>query len=81
MGKDYMSELKNALKNTTLNIDLDKIDPDKDLTLQGVDSFDYLMLLYTVQDYFRVEIPDDAMISGSLNTLNKIFDLVRGESN
>lgn len=80
MGKDYMNELKEALKNTTLNLNLDKIDPDKDLFSQKVDSFDYLMLLYAVQDCFHVEVPDDAMISGSLNTLNKIFELIRSES-
>lgn len=80
MAKDYKNEFGKKLKDITLNIDLDKIDPDKDLLSQGVDSFDYLMLLYAVQYCFHVEITDDAVYSGSLNTLNKIFDLIRSGS-
>lgn len=79
MERNYLNELKVAAKDNNLNINLDALDADKDLFEQGVDSFDYLLLLYAVQDKFRVEFPDDALLTGTLNTLNKIIDFVKGE--
>lgn len=79
MERNYLDELKVAAKDNNLNINLDALDADKDLFEQGVDSFDYLLLLYAVQDKFRVEFPDDALLNGTLNTLNKIIEFVKGE--
>lgn len=79
MERNYLDELKTAAKDNNLNVNLDALDADKDLFEQGVDSFDYLLLLYAVQDKFRVEFPDDALLTGTLNTLNKIIEFVKGE--
>ena len=79
MEKNDLDELKVAAKDNNLNVNLDALDADKDLFEQGVDSFDYLLLLYAVQDKFRVEFPDDALLTGTLNTLNKIIEFVKGE--
>ncbi len=80
MEKNYLNELKDAARDNNLNINFDRLDPDKNLFDQRVDSFDYLLLLYAVQDHFHVEVPDDAMLSGTLNTLNKILDFIKEES-
>ena len=80
MERNYLDELKEVAKNNNLNINLDNITADKNLFEQGVDSFDYLLLLYAVQDKFHVEFPDDALLTGNLNTLNKIFSFVKEET-
>ena len=79
MNKDYMTELKESLKNVRLDIEIDKIDPDKDLDKQGVDSMDNINMLFAIEDYFAVNIPDDALISGKLSTVNKIIEFIRKE--
>lgn len=71
-----LEELKKALQSTNLKIDLDKLDADKDLFDQGVDSFDYLMMLYAIEEYFKIPVSDN-FESGDLNTLNKIFKIIR----
>ena len=80
MERNYLEELKTAAKANNLNVNLDELDADKDLFEQRVDSFDYLLLLYAVQDKFHVEFPDDVLLTGKLNTLNKIIDFVKGET-
>lgn len=75
MKNGYMEELKKALKKTTLQIEIDEIDPDKNLAEQGVDSFDHLLMLYAIGDYFQVDISSDVDID-ELSTLNKIFEII-----
>lgn len=76
MAIDYISEFKEAMKNTTLELDLDKLDPDKDLSAQGVDSMDTINLLLAIGDYFHVDIIDSVGIE-DLSTLNKIIALLQ----
>lgn len=73
---DYMNAFKEAMKNTTLELDLDKLDPDKDLSAQGVDSMDTINLLFAIGDYFHVDIIDSVGIE-DLSTLNKIIALLQ----
>ena len=76
LDKNFLVELKKALQNTNLKIDLDKLDADKDLFEQGVDSFDFLMMLYAIEEHFKIPVSDN-FESEDLNTLNKIFEVVR----
>lgn len=76
MAINYMKAFKEAMKNTTLELDLDKLDPDKDLSAQGVDSMDTINLLFAIGDYFHVDIIDNVGIE-DLSTLNKIIALLQ----
>lgn len=74
--ENYLDEFKKAVKNTNLDIDFDKVDPNKDLSLQGLDSMDNVNMLFAIEDYFHISIPDDALLSGKLNTLNSILEYI-----
>lgn len=76
MEKNYLTELKEAIKDTNLDVDFDKLDLDKDLSAQGIDSVDYINMLFAIEDYFHISIPDDALLNGKLDTLNKIFSFI-----
>lgn len=74
--KIYLEEFKKAIRTTNLDIDFDKVDPNKDLALQGLDSMDNVNMLFAIEDYFNISIPDDALLSGKLNTLNSILEYI-----
>ena len=76
MARNYLDELKEAIKDTNLDVDFDKLDLDKDLSAQGIDSVDYINMLFAIEDYFHISIPDDALLNGKLDTLNKIFNFI-----
>ena len=78
--ENYLDEFKKAVKNTNLDIDFDKVDPNKDLSLQGLDSMDNVNMLFAIEDYFHISIPDAALLSGKLNTLNNILEYISNVS-
>ena len=71
-----LEELKKALQSTNLKIDLDKLDADKNLFDQGVDSFDHIMIIFAIEEYFNVKISDEDLNSGKMSTLNNILRFI-----
>lgn len=76
MQKDYISEIKLALKDVKLDFDLDKILPDKSMFEQGVDSLDHINMLFAIEEYFQIKVSDEDLVSGKLDTLNGIFEII-----
>lgn len=55
-----------------LPVAIEALDPDKKISEQGIDSLDFTKILFEVETYFDIEIPDDAFDTDNWNTLNKI---------
>jgi len=53
---------------------IESIDPQKDLSSQGIDSLDTLSLLLLIQEKYDIKIPDEDI--PKLTTLNDIVEYV-----
>ena len=67
-----IAELVRATK-LKLPVAIEALEPDKKLSEQGIDSLDFTKLLFEVEAYFDLEIPDEDYDAGKWNTLNKII--------
>lgn len=59
-----------------LPIAIETLEPDKKLSEQGIDSLEFTKLLFEVEAYFDLEIPDEDYDAGKWDTLNKIVENV-----
>ena len=73
-AKDIIEIAKNAKLDS--DVDLDKIDVDKKIMEQGIDSLDFTKLLFEIEDTFGIEVPDEDYNAKSWDTINKIVEKV-----
>jgi acyl carrier protein len=66
-------------KEVDARVDVEGMDPDKSISDQGVDSLDQSSVFLALEDEFGIKIEDEDI--EKLNTLNKIFEFIKHESN
>lgn len=66
-----IDELDNPVKS-------EDVDPAVDLTDQGIDSLDFMSLLFQLDQQFQIDIPDDANLQVEWNTVERIVEKVNG---
>ncbi len=59
MEKISIGSLIELIKHLNLDVNPDKLDPEKDLAGQGLDSLDLANFLFGIDDKFSVNINDD----------------------
>ena len=75
MKNKIRDELKKLILEV-MNLDIDKIDNDKNLaTVDEWDSFNNLMLVSKVEDYFKVKFSVKDI--QNVDTINKIIDITK----
>ena len=76
--EDIKDRVKKAIQNAK-NYSLTFENQDKSfIQVLGFDSLDFLEIIYSIEDEFMIDIPDDIM--DSLDTFNKIVDYIRSNS-
>lgn len=73
-AKDIIELAKTAKLDP--DVDFDKIDADKKLLEQGLDSLDFTKLMFLIEDNFEMEIPDEDYDAKSWDTINKIVEKI-----
>ncbi|HGQ5085703.1 TPA: phosphopantetheine-binding protein, partial [Streptococcus pneumoniae] len=59
----YDSEIKNVIKDyIDFEFDINEIDNNVALTDYGVDSLKYISIILALEDYFKIEIPDNYLV-------------------
>lgn len=73
--QNIREELKKLI-NEVMNLDIDKIDNNKNLSeIDAWDSFNNLMLISKAEDYFKIKF--GLADIEDVNTINKIIDIVK----
>lgn len=54
----FKKKIKEILESEFETIDVNKIDEDKELSQQGLDSLDFFTLIFKIQEEFNIEIPE-----------------------
>lgn len=67
-----LSELKTLIQNT-FGIEADKLEADAPLADYGLDSLALAELLFTVEEHFNIDLPDDR---GDVKTLAGLAGLI-----
>jgi acyl carrier protein len=66
-------------KEVDARVEVEGMDPDKSISDQGVDSLDQSSVFLALEDEFGIKIEDEDI--EKLNTLNKILEFIKHESN
>lgn len=54
----FKKKIREILESEFETIDVNKIDEDKELSQQGLDSLDFFTLIFKIQEEFNIEIPE-----------------------
>ena len=74
-----IENIKKLIVLADVVIDVEKIDVNKSLTEQGIDSLEFVNICLVIEETFCIKIPDEDL--EDLNTINNIIDYVRSKSN
>lgn len=73
----YDSEIKNVIKDyIDFEFDINEIDSNVALTDYGVDSLKYISIILALEDYFKIEIPDNYLVFSKSNTIKKLNSII-----
>lgn len=78
MSKVIVEDILEIIKNAHVVKDVNMLDIDKPLSEQGMDSLDYSGVLFSVDEAFDVEIPDEDV--DKLLTVNDIVSYINSKS-
>lgn len=75
MNKYMMEDILKMQKEADLKLDvkLEELDPNVDLKEQGMDSLDRSSLLFEIESYFDIEIPDEELANEEWSSITKIL--------
>lgn len=74
-----VENIKKLIVLADVVIDVEKIDVNKSLTEQGIDSLEFVNICLVIEETFGIKIADEDL--EDLNTINNIIDYVRSKSN
>ncbi|QIR75447.1 acyl carrier protein [Sulfurospirillum diekertiae] len=74
-----IENIKKLIVLADVVIDVEKIDVNKSLVEQGIDSLEFVNICLVIEETFGIKIPDEDL--EDLNTINNIIDYVRSKSN
>ena len=73
----YDSEIKNIIKDhIDFEFDINEMDNNVALTDYGVDSLKYIAIILALEDYFKIEIPDNYLDFSKSNTIKKLNSII-----
>tara|TARA_B100000900_G_C20533076_1_gene697150 strand:+ start:154 stop:420 length:267 start_codon:yes stop_codon:yes gene_type:complete len=70
--KMFKKKIREILESEFETIDVNKIDEDKELSQQGLDSLDFFTLIFKIQEEFNIEIPESD--ADNCKTIAKLND-------
>jgi len=64
------------IQKNDIKIDIKDIDKDENLREQGIDSLDFTSILFAIEEEYNVQITEDDIQEGKLDTINSIITFV-----
>ena len=68
----FKKKIREILESEFDTIDINKIEEDKELSQQGLDSLDFFTLIFKIQEEFNIEIPESD--ADNCKTIAKLND-------
>lgn len=76
MEREITQKIALIISTSIEQIDIDTLDPNRDLQELGMDSLAFIRIIVGIEDEFEIEFPDDYLLISNMNTLNKFSDTV-----
>lgn len=76
MKREIIERIAAIISSIVEEIDIKALEPDADLQQIGMDSFEFVRIIVTIEDEFEIEFPDEYLLVEQMNTLDKIAELV-----
>ena len=75
MSDHIVTQLLTLLRATFPQVDLSGISLESDIKLLGIDSLDFVELIFEVEQAFNIEIPSEDL--GSITTVQSIVTIIQ----
>ncbi len=72
-----IEKLIEVLSSVISDINFDEISYDEDLSVMGMDSMEFVTIVVALEEEFDCEIPDEKLLISELNTVNKIYEVIK----
>ena len=72
-----IEKLIEVLSSVISDINFDEISYDEDLSVMGMDSMEFVTIVVAHEEEFDCEIPDEKLLISELNTVNKIYEVIK----
>ena len=72
-----IDKLIEVLSSVISDIYFDEISYDEDLSVMGMDSMEFVTIVVALEEEFDCEIPDEKLLISELNTVNKIYEVIK----
>jgi len=79
MSKITPEKVIEIIQEVGVHADLDNLDFNMDLTLQGFDSLDMMNIYLNLEELYSVKIDDDSIQEEKWSTINKIVANINNE--
>lgn len=78
-GGSYMvtpEEILNIIQKAGTTVEIEKLDYDKRLLDQGMDSLDLISTLFAIEEAYKIKVEEDDIDQGKLGSVNAIVEFV-----
>lgn len=77
MDKINSKKIKDIIKANINNENFSDIGNNDNLLSFGMDSITFIKIIISLEDFFNCEIPDSKLIISEMDTINKIYNVIK----
>jgi Acyl carrier protein len=81
MREVTIEKVLDILNTNIENTEITTVQSDEDLSQLGMDSIMFIRIIVSLEEEFECEIPDSKLLITEMNTVNKIFKLLKSIEN
>ena len=74
MRKIARDDVLNIIKGLDLDVNIEELEPDKELNLQGIDSLDMMNIFFALEEKFSIDIEDEELQENGWKTIDEIVE-------
>lgn len=74
MSKALLEQILELIENAKIVKNVNSLDHEKSLSDQGIDSLDFSSLLFSIEEFFDIKIPDEDI--ENLNSIKQLHDYI-----
>lgn len=69
-------DILNIIQNAGTPVEVEKLEYDKKLSDQGMDSLDLISTLFAIEEAYKIKVEEDDIDQGKLGSINAIVEFV-----
>ncbi len=75
--ENLQEKICDIVKSNMMKGEMKELKFDTDLSTVGMDSIMFIRNIVAIEEVFEIEIPDDYLLISTMNTVEKITDIVK----